>query len=238
MIAKHPKKRELRLETQLASSVWRWLNTKGAYPIDEFQAPWGITDFFGIRPNLDRVLERTSKGQTTSVGGDQHVMILLAVPALESGKSIDQELLAKRFSFLIGKSKVEHIIQTLRKRRFLKADSQGQLTRDTPWLPFHDEMWSVELKLTRVNEALAQAKRHLRITPNSFVGLPPIAASKVAQSAKANDFIRSGVGLLSVTPEECVEVIKCSGDRSPVEQVYEVAAAENCWRQILKAVQH
>ena len=104
-------KKELRYETELAPSVWKWLNEQGAYPVDEFEAPWGITDFFGIRPNLDKTLQRVASGQVASVGNDQSVMILLSIPA---AGSVDEKKIIKDFSYLIGERRVSSILLGLK----------------------------------------------------------------------------------------------------------------------------
>lgn len=231
-------KKELRYETELAPSVWKWLNAQGAYPVDEFEAPWGITDFFGIRPNLDKSLQRVASGQIASVGNDQSVLILLSIPAAGSGESVDEKKIIKEFSYLIGERRVSSILLGLKKRRFISISRGGQISKNTSWMPYHERMWSVELKLSRVDEALTQAKRHLKITPFSYVGLPPLIAEKTASSAKAKEFETAGVGLLSVTPNSCTALIEPAGNFDCVDNVYATAAAEKCWAAILKAIQH
>jgi hypothetical protein len=96
----------------------------------------------------------------------------------------------------------------------------------------------VELKLKRIEEVLNQAKRHLTITPHSFVALPPAIAARLAASSKADEFRQAGVGLLAASNGACEELIapSLSGDRR--DQVFEIAAAEKCWTKIraLKAI--
>jgi hypothetical protein len=232
------RRKELRLETQLESSVWRWLREFADISVDQFQTPWGIADLFAIKCDFDRVLARRDLGQNIASTNDQDLMVLLAIPELTSGKRTDVQRLEKEFSFLLGEAKVRSIVAALRRRKLIAVDSDGRICRNTPWLPFHKQMWAVELKLDRVDEALAQANRHLKITPYSYVGLPPLIAEKTANSRKAQDFRESGVGLLSISPEHCSTLIEPAGNYACVEPMYAVAAAERCWSTYLKTVQH
>lgn len=231
-------RKELRLESQLESSAWRWLRGFADVAVDQFQTPWGIADLFAVKCDFDRVLTRRDMGQNVASTNDQDVMVLLAIPDLTSEERTDERRLAKKFSFLLGDAKVRSIIAALRRRKLIKVDADGAICRNTPWLPFHKQMWAVELKLQRVDEALAQAKRHLKITPYSYVGLPPQIAARTADSTKAAEFRKSGVGLLSISATECSALIEPAGKVSCVDPVYAVAAAERCWSTYLKTIQH
>lgn len=231
-------RKELRLESQLESSAWRWLRGFADISVDQFQTPWGIADLFAVKCDFDRVLMRRDLGQNVASTNDQDVMVLLAIPELMSAERTDERRLAKKFSYLLGETKVRSIIAALRRRKLIKVDADGAICRNTPWLPFHKQMWAIELKLQRVDEALAQARRHLKITPYSYVGLPPQIAERTAISAKAEDFRESGVGLLSISATECSALIEPAGKPTCVDPVYAVAAAERCWGTYLKTIKH
>ncbi len=231
-------RKELRLESELESSAWRWLRGFADISVDQFQTPWGIADLFAVKCDFDRVLMRRDMGQNVASTNDQDVMVLLAIPELTSEERTDERRLAKKFSYLLGETKVRSIIAALRRRKLIKVDADGAICRNTPWLPFHKQMWAIELKLQRVDEALAQARRHLKITPYSYVGLPPQIAERTAISAKAEEFRESGVGLLSISATECSALIEPAGKNTCVDPVYAVAAAERCWGTYLKTIKH
>lgn len=237
IVTRKPRK-ELRLETQLESSVWKWLRELSDVAVDQFQTPWGIADLFAVKCDLDRVLMRRDMRQITSSTNDQDIMVLLAIPERASGERTDERRLAKKFAYLLGDGKVRSIIAALKRRRYILVDADGAITRNTPWLPYHNKMWAVELKLQRVDEALVQAKRHLKITPFSYVGLPPLIAERTASSSKAEDFREAGVGLLSISATECLPLIEPVGNQACVDPVYAIAAAERWWGTYLKTVQH
>lgn len=237
IVIRRPRK-ELRLETQLEASVWRWLRGIAEITVDQFQTPWGIADLFAVKCDFDRVLMRRELGQDVASTRDQDVMVLLAIPELTSGGRTDERRLAKKFSYLLGEAKVRLIVAALKRRKLIKVDADGAICRNTPWIPFHKQMWAVELKLQRVDEALAQAKRHLKITPYSYVGLPPQIAERTAVSAKSEDFRESGVGLLSISATECSTLIEPAGKYTCVDPVYAIAAAERCWGTYLKTIKH
>ena len=237
-IVKRRSRKEPRLEIQLESSVRAWLREIADIVVDQFQVPWGIVDLFAIRSDIDRVLLRRDLAQLVASTSDQEVMVLLSVPEQSSGDYTNESLLVERFAFLLGEKKVRTIIATLRRRKYIKSDDSGAIVRFTPWLPYHVQMWSIELKLQRVEEALAQAKRHLKITPLSYVGLPQSVAERTASSDKARVFREAGVGLLSITESNCTTLIEPRADVSCVDPVYAVAAAERCWGIYLKTVNH
>lgn len=200
--------------------------------------PWGITDLFAIHVDLDRVIERKNLGHCNSSRSDQEIMVLLSIPTAESGKMTNRSALNREFSYLIGESKLDVILRALFRRKFIVISEDDEIARNTPWLPYHIKMWSVELKLERVDEALAQAKRHLKVTPFSYVGLPEKIAEKVFSTSKSLEFEEAGVGLLSVSKESCAPLMEPKGDHSCVDDIFAVAAAERCWSAILKAIQH
>jgi hypothetical protein len=118
------------------------------------------------------------------------------------------------------------------------VDESGAYSRSTPWLPFHRKLVAVELKLKRIEEVLHQAKRHLTITPHSFVALPPAIAARLASSPKADEFRQAGVGLLAAFDGTCQELIAPSLTDGRRDRIFEIAAAEKCWKKIraLKAI--
>jgi hypothetical protein len=105
-------------------------------------------------------------------------------------------------------------------------------------MPYHEQLVVVELKLRRVDEALAQARRHKAITAESYVGMPAVTAERVAASEQRAEFKAAGVGLLSVQDDACKVLIQPDHSPKTVIKAQQFSAAEGCWRTVLKTVQH
>lgn len=227
-----------RLESQLHWPAESWLLDKGFITSREFRTPWGISDLVGIKVNLERTLLRISLGQTDPLGDVCSIMVLLKTPTAASRRSVSAEELVAALGDLMGKTEVEKNIQRLRKKKILLENAAGRFSRETPWLPYHDEFVSVELKLQRVEEALKQARRHKTITSSSYVGLPRALANRVVSSSRKEDFIQSGVGLLAIDGNDCTETLPPVRMTNDLERAYEIAAADRCWSRVLKTIQH
>jgi hypothetical protein len=227
-----------RLESQLQWPAEKWLLDRGYVTTREFKTPWGISDVVGIKPDLDRSYQRLGLGHTLSLGDVSSVMALLRIPTVGSKRSVSRAEIVSELGDLMGNGEVEAILQRLMRKGIIAENGAGRLIRDTPWLPYHHGFVSVELKLQRVDEAVKQAKRHRTITPNSYVGLPRETAEKVMTSDRKNDFAAAGIGLLSISGENCEEVIAPLNDNNAIERVYEIAAAERCWSRVLKTIKH
>ncbi len=227
-----------RLESQLQWPAESWLLDRGFITSREFRTPWGISDLVGIKPNLERVFLRISLGQVEPLGDVCSIMVLLKTPTAASKRSVSMDEILSELGELMGKEEVEKNVQRLRKKKMISENSAGRFVRETPWLPYHDEFVSVELKLQRVEEALKQARRHKTITSSSYVGLPRMIADRVVSSSRKEDFALSGIGILSIDGDDCSEALSPMRTANDLERAYEIAAADRCWSRVLKTVQH
>jgi len=190
----------------------------------------------GVEWDIDQVLLRRNSGHLVAVESDQAVSVMLSVP--DGAGSVSRASLLEEFTDSLGERRLNEVLQTLLRRKLLREDETGAYTRSTPWMPFHRKLIAVELKLKRVEEVLNQAKRHLTITPHSFVALPPAIAARLAASSKADEFRLAGVGLVAASNGTCEELIAPSFSGERLDRVFEIAAAEKCWTKIraLKAI--
>jgi len=76
--------------------------------------------------------------------------------------------------------------------------------RQRGWRPLHTRLVAVELKLTRVAQALRQALAYRAFFPEVYVAFP----AEVAESVRSSGRFLNGVGLLSVTPAGCRVLIE------------------------------
>jgi hypothetical protein len=224
------------LEAHLAGTVLRWLCEQGLLvQMEEFVTPWGVADVLGIRFSIDRVQARIAAGHLDPVGDAHAVQLLLSLPT--GGKSRRISDVARKFEPLFGPALFERAVRNLMRKKFVVQDGVS-LVRRTDWMPYHEQLVAVELKLRRVDEALAQARRHKAITAESYVGMPAVIAERVAFTERRADFEAAGVGLISVQDSACEVLIPPDFSAETVIEAQQLSAAEACWRKVLKAVQH
>lgn len=224
------------LEAHLAGTVLRWLGDQGLIQMEEFVTPWGVADVLGLQFNLNRVQQRILAGHLEAIGDVHAMQLLLSLPANGKPKRISD--LARKFEPLLGPSLFARAVRNLVRKKFVVKDSSSALIRCVEWIPYHERLVAIELKLRRVDEALAQARRHKAITSETYVGLPAIVAERVAFTEKRAAFEASGVGLLSVQDGKCEILISPNLAMDSVIEEQELCAAEACWRKVLQTVQH
>jgi hypothetical protein len=225
------------LESHLKGSVHRWLASSGLVPFEEVTTSWGIVDVLGIRANVGNVMERLRAGHNQPIGDFRSILILLFIPTEKSRRSVSRTELHVEFGELLGAATVDRIVEKLIRKRMVAHTAGRRLFRVIDTLPYHDELVCVELKLSRIDDVLAQARRHRVAATSSFVGLPQEVAEKVAASRKG-DFKDYGVGLLAITIDHCSVLVPAGSTGSERERAHEIAVAEKCWSAILKAIQH
>lgn len=223
------------LEAHLTGATLRWLGEQGIVQIPQFVLPWGVVDVVGIKPNLERLQARLAAKQTEALLESHAIEVLLSIP---KRKKIRIEDLRQTFEPTLGPNLFARAIKSLIKKHFAKQN-EDTLTRCTDWMPYHELLIAVELKLKRIDEALAQAKRHKAITPASYVGMPGLIAERILKSErKRAEFQEAGIGLLSIENHVCTVQIKPSNSRKSIIEPQEICAAESCLHALLKAVQH
>lgn len=223
------------LEAHLAGTVLLWLGEQGMMQVTEFVTPWGVADVLGIRPNIDRVKARIAAKHLDPVSDAHAMQLLLSLPA--DGKPKRLADIARKFEPLLGPDLFERAVRNLIRKRFIVHEG-ASLIRRTEWMPYHEQLIAIELKLRRVEEALAQARRHKAITVDSYVGMPAVIAEKVAFTERRSEFEAAGVGLLSVQDGSCKVLIPPNTSQKTVIEAQQLSAAEACWRTVLKTVQH
>jgi hypothetical protein len=182
------KPRGAALESHLKGTAQRWLAAQGLMPFEEFQVSWGIVDVVGIKVDVDQVIERVGARQVDPIGDYRTVVVLRSIPLSSSRRSTSLEQLQHVHGEALGESVTERIVQKLVRKRMIQRTSDGRYVRTLAQKSFHEELICIELKLSRVDEALAQARRHQVIAARSYVGLPAAAAERVAFSPKRQEF--------------------------------------------------
>jgi hypothetical protein len=192
----------------MAESVARWIKTNGMTARSEFVTPWGICDFVGLRFNRKKVARRLRQKQMRAVNSITRAMLLLQIPDVETGKSVTVERLIRDCAPSISEDLVRRETSRLVADHFVVCLPRNRLQKVNGWIPLQDRMVAVELKLSRVDEAMRQAANNLGFADESYIALPSDLASRVTSNASRwSRFFDAGVGLLGVRRYDC-EVLR------------------------------
>ena len=194
--------------------------------------PWGICDVVGVQLNPSRVRQRLKLGQRLPIGPPSRVFVLLHIPDEKAGHSIRLRTLQRKLGPILGVDTVRMDVEVLQARKFVTETRYG-LQRSNGWYPLENRICAIELKLSRVTEALQQAVRHLAVATECYVGLPSDIAMKVTASTRRRQFEGLGIGILSITKESCKMALKAArrkaGAAHPAE-TQRMHLAERFWR--------
>jgi len=208
--------------------VTRWMESMDLTVKSEFITPWGICDLVGLTFKKTSVSDRRRLGQTQAVTSLTRAALLFRIP---DDKAVTLRHLIRECAPMIPEEIVIEHTQRLINDGFVSRSSRDRLQRLNGWVPLHKQLIAVELKLTRVEEALSQARNNLIFADNSYVGLPKDLAVRVAaKRTRRSTFMDEGVGLVSVAPRECTILIPSRKKASTTDPIVQFYCVERFWR--------
>lgn len=216
------------LEREMTEPVEQWLQSQGMHTKREFSLPWGYCDLVACEPDCVQVGKRLELGQRASIGGFQNVFLLLNIPDENRKNGITLERL--RMILHSTEDEVAKQIQSLIRKKFVYRTSTGSFKSRNGWKPLHQRLVAVELKLKNITEALIQARSNKGFCSESYVGFPTEIANRIVNGKRRIEFEEAGVGVISVTHEEC-KILLPANDRSP-DTFRETHSVEKFWPQI------
>lgn len=225
---------EFRYEDEMAAPARRWLSEQGMIVKEEFATPWGICDLVAVSLDKKRVRERLRLGQRSAVGPLIRVLVLNAIPEIEADRSKIVRSIISAYRDILTRSQLCDEIDRLIAGRFVKECDNGTIQRINGWAPLHRRLVAVELKLNRVQDALAQATSHQAFADESYVGLPADLAERIAESRRADAFRSEGVGILAVQKRRCRILLVPGAPRYPTNTPLQMHCVERFWRSHVK----
>jgi hypothetical protein len=216
------------LECEMSGPVRRWLNKEGLAVKDEYVLPWGICDFVGLSFDQERVNKRLALRQFRPIGPPHRVNLLFEIPDAETGKRIGFRRLQKRLPMLPPDA-LEHELEKLAQNGFVVQDPKGSFQKLNGWVPLHNRIVAVELKLSRTSEVLGQAASHRAFASESYVAMPSKIAERAAETRCA-EFDAAGVGILAVTRNMCKVLLRSSASGVSVQPTLQAHCVERFWR--------
>jgi hypothetical protein len=218
-------------ECEMAFPIRRWLQQQRLLVKQEFLLPWGVCDFVGLSFNAQNVEKRLSFRQYQPIGPLHRLQFLARIPDQESGNSITDGRLREEFQECAPHSDFETELRSLLAGRFLVRIEGGSFQKLNGWTPLHSRLVAVELKLSRISEAIAQATCHLDFATESYVALPSAVADKIVKSARVSQFERERIGILAVTRNECHLALRPSKpDNFRLDRNLQMHCVERFWR--------
>lgn len=222
-------------ESDMAMAAACWLEDDDMTVKSEFVTPWGICDLVGLRFNPSNVDRRLGLKQTRAIGSITRAVLLMQIPDVETQKSTTLGRLVRQCAPSIPEEVVSEETHRLIADHFVKRSSRGRLQKMNGWRPLQDRLVAVELKLSRIADAMRQAMNNLGFAEESYVGLPSDVAHRVAANASRwSNFFDEGVGLLSVTPQGCDVVVKARESRAGTDGPIRFYCVEKFWRTRVK----
>ena len=214
----------------MAPPIRRWLRQQRLHFKQEFLVPWGVCDFVGLSFNSENVEKRLALRQLQPIGPLRRLQILALIPDCESGDAISDCELKMRFDECAPDGTFEAELQTLLAGRFIVQTKTGSFQKLNGWVPLHNRLIAVELKLSRISEGIAQAICHLGFANESYLALPAQLAEKIVDSPRVSQFKEKGVGILAVTRTGCRLVLEPSGVHGLLDANLQMHCVERFWR--------
>ena len=226
-------------ESHMAAPVARWLKSGGMAVKSEFVTPWGICDLVGLTFNPKRVERRLQLRQTRAIGSITRALLLLHIPDIEKRKATTLGKLVRQFAPAVPAEVVSEQIDRLIADRFVVSSPRGRLQKRNGWIPLQDRLVAVELKLSRIGEALRQALDNRGFAEHSYAAFPCGIARRVAANpTRWLRFFDAGVGLLSVTKRGCRVLIPPHQGHRLSDAAIEFYCVEKFWRTRSKTAEH
>jgi len=219
-----------RFEAEMAVPVLRWLQRRGLAVKLEFSLPWGVCDLVGVKLDAEKAKRRLAHGQARPIGSFLRVWILSKIPNSETRRSISVTKLTKDLCPHIPGDVLLKELDGLARDKFITTPRIGHLQRLDGWAPLHVRVVAVELKLSRISEAISQAISNYTFATDSYVALPRERALHLSHTERADVLTRNGVGLLAVTRNACREIIRPRASSAVRNELIQTHVVERFWR--------
>ena len=219
-----------KFEYQMAAPAEKWLQSHGFITKREFVVPWGICDLVGCTLNKRNITKRRKYGQKKPIGPQLRIMILSQIPDEEDHRSISIGKLQRIFSDFLYENRIAYELDKLQRDKFIKKTEKGELQKLNGWMPLQRKVVALELKLTRINDALHQAINNLEFADESYVGLPMEIGRHLIQSKKKNEFDGNGIGIVGISDDKCRVLLKPKTKLSTVNKTLQTHCVERFWR--------
>jgi hypothetical protein len=201
-------------ENQMVAPAEQWLQSQGLLTKKEFPTPWGICDLVGCSLNRNKVRKRLALRQTRPIRSPLRVHLLSLIPDETDHRTASIDALHENFAGYLDRERIEIELDRLLRDRFIEQPSPGAYFKRNGWTPLHKRLIAIELKLSRIDDALHQAINNLGFADESYVGLPERTARGLLVQNRRADFTIRRIGIIGVGLRTCTVVLR-SARRQP-----------------------
>jgi len=221
-------------ENQMVAPAEQWLRSQGLAIKKEFPTPWGICDLVGCLLNRNKVRKRLALRQTRPIRSPLRVHLLSLIPDETDQRTVGIDELYGDFGGYLDRERIEIELDRLLRDHFIEQPSPGAYFKRNGWMPLHKRLVAIELKLARIDDALHQAINNLGFADESYVGLPPDRAERLAESKRRSEFDHRGIGILAIGADRCSLVLRPQKQAPATERVTQAYSVERFWPAHLK----
>lgn len=218
------------LEKWMTLPALKWLTATPMLVKPEFRTPWGICDLVGVEVDHGRVAQRMSLGQKKSIGLPSRIALLQLIPGTTTNLSASIESLHAQTGESV--STIERELKVLCERRLILRSAPNSFQSLISWAPLHRRIVALELKLSRIEEVIAQARAHAAFATESLIGLPEDKAERLAASDRAKEVRDAGLGLLAVNKDNATLLISPASAATP-DPVMQMHCVEQFWQKAI-----
>jgi len=227
-------------EAKMVAPVTRWMRSAGLAIKAEFVTPWGICDLVGLSFNKEKVQHRLNLRQKKSIGSITRAALLLSIPDEEEKKTTSLSKLLREYALVVPDQIIIRELERLIADHFVVRSKRGRLHKRNGWMPLQNRLVAIELKLSRIEDVMAQARNNLDFAEESYAALPFEIAKRVAANYKRwSDYFDDGVGLLGVKKNSCEVLLAAKVKTSTHNNAIQLYSVEKFWRtHILQTAEH
>ncbi len=219
-------------EYQLTKPAEDWLKDRGLETKREFPTPWGICDLVGCSLNKHKVRKRYKLGQKRPIGSYFRVMLLDQIPDDSEPRGITVARLAKMYGQFFNNEQIAGEIARLERDLFVQKRGRNSFQKRNGWMPLHKKLVALELKLSRVQDALRQAVSNREFADESYVGLPLDRALRLMSTKNKAQFLENGIGILAVGATRCKVLLRSKPIKARASEILQRHFVERFWRDM------
>lgn len=217
-----------RFESEMKDPVTQWCLSRGFSVKNEFQTQWGVCDVVACSLDPEKVGRRGVSKKKRKLNSHLRISILLSIPAKRAKRSISFQEIWLRYKQYYDENEINQELSTLLNDGFVAQNKEGKYHRIDDSYPLHSNLVAIELKLSRISDAIIQAHNNLLFADESYVGLPIDVAREIrADSERKREIVENGIGLLGVDKDDCHVLIDAPKSAHHKNRVFQIQYSES-----------
>lgn len=219
-------------EREMTVYASNWLKSHNLHFKCEFNTSWGICDLIGVSFNEKNVNKRIGRNQTKPIGSILRASIINQLPDIDDGHSKTKRKLYKAYQTFYSDDRLDKEISWLEKERYIVEPIKNHFQKVNGWMPLHNKIIMIELKLNRIKEVFHQAYNNLAIATDSYAAFPMDVAMNLVKNPKSQKFGDAGIGILGIDRNRC-EVVLETRPNDSADKTLQFYYLDRFWKQVI-----